>query len=340
MSNITVGSDPEVMMMINDRRPGRYCGMLPAKFVLAQLEVVSNMINDKIIKDGRVKSPAMNTQYGKVFADGASWEINPLPGTPEEVTNNITGLLGYTKKAIDLCKTDYIDLELAITPSVPLDISMLDKWDDPDLTEFGCDPDKSIHPRIINPAKIDAAKHPWRYCGAHIHFGLDRFLDDINFIGHPSEFFMNWENLYTFNIICDATIGCLGILFDDIVKDSAAQRRKVYGQPGVFRPQNWGIEYRTCSNSWLLSPRRSQIMLELATHIPQMFMNMDVVENTDLWAGDIRRALIEGDVFLAKEILLNTTTFYDPAHDTALNGCELLNIDPLTWKTEWLDDNN
>ncbi|GAF93405.1 unnamed protein product, partial [marine sediment metagenome] len=196
-----LGTDPEFMFHVEDSRPGRYSGMMPAKFALQRL----SHMGDKRIKTKEDGTMYLDSPFGTAFADGASWEINPFASSiTHDLVENIGGLLNISRNLQKQLTTNNKDISMLMQPSVPLDVKMLAKWGDPSLAEFGCDPDKSIHPRLIDPRNIDAETHPWRYNGAHIHFGLDNIANgEVT----SDEFFAdNGDNVYKFILVCDATV--------------------------------------------------------------------------------------------------------------------------------------
>lgn len=328
MKDMTLGTDPEFTWNIQDTRPGRYTGMLPASFVLSRLERQGNLAIYK--KDGK---KYMLGSTGIMFADGASWELNPdASNSPNILVENIKDLLQTTQIVQNSLTTMDKELTLLMQPSVPLDVTMLGIWGDPELAEFGCDPDKSIHPRIVNPAEINAAEHPWRYNGGHIHFGPS-FITEHNV---EEVFSDGGENIYKFILLCDATIGMLGVMFDDIVSNLAAQRRTVYGQPGVYRVQPHGIEYRSLSNSWLLTASRAYEMLYVARWMEDLFES-ELPKHLDTYVGDIRQTMISGNRVEAQAILDDVVKFYDVqefGYDIAAATDEANKV-PDYWTREW-----
>lgn len=287
--NHKIGCDPEFAWHIESHNYTKYRGILPARMVLEQLQVVSPEMVNHSIKG----APAIKTEHGAIFPDGISWEINPNPGTPKEVLDNIEGLFTTTQHVKKLCSTKDAKLSFHIAPSMHLDTSMLHVWGDPTLTEFGCDPDESIWPREVNPSDIDAATHSYRYFGAHIHFGFPT--------ENPRVFYRDADNIKRMILLADGYLGLLGLLFDQRCARAAGRRREVYGQPGVFRPQPHGIEYRTLSNSWLASPRRASLMLRTAYMLPNLF-DSDVPEKIAEHGDRLRRALITASSGLVCEL--------------------------------------
>lgn len=255
--NTTIGADPEVFITMNNRYTG-YKGIIPAGLVLNKLRDTGSELTNVEVKD----NAGIETEHGVIFADGMSWELNPKPGNHRQVTDNIGSLLSTSLEALSYLTDQTLDLQLKIAPSSDVNTSMIPLWGDPTLTEFGCDRDESIWPRKIEPSDIDAATHGQRYFGGHIHIGLGN---------NPKDFYRDINNVNRMIALADGILGMTGIIMDYQLGYLAIARRKVYGQPGVYRIQPHGIEYRTISNSWLLSRERCLDILTLAELLPQLF---------------------------------------------------------------------
>lgn len=101
----------------------------------------------------------------------------------------------------------------------------------PQAQTFGCSPDfdgyKMGAPcRPINADRLGG----WRFAGGHVHIGYD-----YEHVPH-----------HVVAQLCDLFLG-----LPSVALDKQAQRRNRYGQPGRFRPTEYGIEYRTLSNFWI-----------------------------------------------------------------------------------------
>lgn len=97
----------------------------------------------------------------------------------------------------------------------------------PMAQEFGCDPDYNAWTGRKNPRP--ACDNPnLRSAGGHVHVGVDG-VDKAQLIR-----------------AMDLHLGVPSIKIDQD-KD----RRKLYGNPGAFRPKPYGVEYRTLSNFWI-----------------------------------------------------------------------------------------
>ncbi len=95
---------------------------------------------------------------------------------------------------------------------------------------FGCDPDYDAYTGGFDTrAGIDlAALGGWRFAGGHIHLG--------------GQF-----NCPPFVVALLADL-CIGTRY--VASEPMTERRKYYGQPGIFRPKPYGVEYRTLGNRW------------------------------------------------------------------------------------------
>jgi len=213
---ITLGADPEMFFSVEGQ-------VLPA-----------GVIFDKHYIEHTLVTPS-----GSLYVDGAALELQPLPDpTPAQLTKNI-------KELLVLAQMLFGDLaEIIIEPQVPFDL----KWAkrDKQLAVFGCDPDKSAWGEKRALDKIDVPNHPWRYAGAHIHFGLPSPPNEVEAV----------------RIIrgLDYTVGLISVV---VSGDRDLRRRAIYGRPGIYRIQPHGIEYRTPSNLILGNPELYRFTLEV-----------------------------------------------------------------------------
>jgi hypothetical protein len=104
---------------------------------------------------------------------------------------------------------------------------------------FGCDPDYNAFGTHAQGEVVDAATHPWRYFGGHVHFS-----------GHPLFEKDPILSIKTFAI----TAGLASSAYSPVpVLES--ERTFLYGKAGKFRVQHYpdgstGVEYRTPSCTW------------------------------------------------------------------------------------------
>lgn len=108
----------------------------------------------------------------------------------------------------------------------------------PAAMELGCEPDYDAYTLARNPPYDVQQFGNRRYAGGHIHIGIP----GVN--AHPDTRteVVKWLDLV------------VGIPM--MLKEGETPRSTTYGLPGRFRPKEYGLEYRTPSNSWLLSRER------------------------------------------------------------------------------------
>ena len=291
----TLGCDPETVWMMSGTG---YEGMLPAGMILDRLAK-----EDHPLITGSYKGYAcIETQHGLIFADGASWELNPHAGNVPVLMDNLKGLLETSLQVKRELSRDGKYIDMRVVPSQNFHLEMLAIWNDDQLMQFGCDPDKSIWPREVNPSNVDAATHPMRYFGGHIHLGYP--------VENPAEFYADMDNIQRMIVLADGLLGMAGIVMDLFSMNGGRSRRRVYGQPGVYRLQPHGIEYRTISNSWLMSRKFAEQMLTLASYLPELFKT-DLPEYLLAEEENIRRTIIAGDYRKAGQLFYRIITRLD-----------------------------
>lgn len=117
-----------------------------------------------------------------------------------------------------------------------------------------------------------------RSCGGHVHIGSEILASD------------GPEPILGIHML-DLFVGVPSLHLD---RDPSSSRRRVlYGQAGRYRTKDYGIEYRSLSNFWLISPQMTGLIYDLS-----MFA-ADFVEDGrawEMWDFDI-------DVFFESETL-------------------------------------
>ena len=150
----------------------------------------------------------------------------PPSKTAEEYVKNNQFVLDYLKEKV----ADPNNLELVIKPYV--------NFDENDLlgekaTEFGCMPDFNVW-KGGKPNTVGRPEKTGRSAGGHIHVGYDN------------------HNFITNDYIVKALDLFIGV---PLVKMEPNNKRKeMYGKAGSYRPQPWGVEYRSPSNFIVSSP--------------------------------------------------------------------------------------
>lgn len=223
---LTFGSDPEMFFTDEGGK------VLPAGVVFDKLGIEH-------------ETPIM---AGNLYVDGAALEVQPDPSEdPAEVVYNLRRLLEAGLEVANAYGTT-----IQIVPELPIDLKWCEK--DERLAIFGCDPDQSAWGEGCKPGTIDAASHPWRYAGCHIHVGV---------VGDPA-FFQTHNRIQVVSKFLDRTVGLAAMV---ISSGSDERRREIYGRPGIYRYQEHGMEYRTPSNPILLTPEVMEFIFKLAGEV-------------------------------------------------------------------------
>lgn len=268
--NITVGTDPEVFFVDQAADTIYPAGM-----------VFEEHFGDDIIEI----SP------GALIPDGAALEFQPFPSVkPKEVVDNLRGLLLQ-----GLTMAEMAGKALVIKPELPFDL----KWCelDPKLGEFGCSPDQSTWGEGCTPATIDASKHRWRYAGCHIHLGI---VGDQDYFRQDGVMDRSARAL-------DRTVGLASMVLSG---NHDRLRRQVYGRPGIYRHQPWGMEYRTPSNMILHSPVVMEFIFKLSQTIIELsvehYETMKAVIPDDV----VIQILRSDDIELAHELYMRMANVF------------------------------
>jgi len=208
-----------------------------------------------------------------LIEDGLAWEICPKPeDDPIKLVENIQ--LGIEISRQIAATTGY---DVHIGPFVNFDPVHVNR---PEIRILGCSPDRSIYGGGLRRPRQDPRRTFWRTGGAHIHFSIPGITEDM-------------EMVFKLVTTCDSTLGVLDVVLDH--SDLAKKRREMYGQPGKYRLQKWGVEYRTPSNSWLNQPLG---FLEMAKQVHDF-----VGRGRALFIKDAPQAISMCDADLARVIL-------------------------------------
>lgn len=185
----------------------------------------------------------------KFHEDGAAFEMSITPShDPRTLWETIQECAKVAGEQIFSQFPDHCMPVLQFLPTIGFEV---ERWKEEGedfvwSTRFGCDPDMdaTFSNRVTD--EIDASKHPFRYSGGHIHLsGSPLFVEDPMLA-----------------VLCQMiTTGCAAILNSDR-PDLDHDRTFMYGKPGKYRVQNYGldnpfgpeysigVEYRTPSSRW------------------------------------------------------------------------------------------
>jgi len=271
MTNATLGGDPEFFISDNRGRVQGADSFLPGKYEPLVVDPVA----------GDVKS--------KLFFDGIQAEISFAHGTCRE----------YIAKNIQLCllkANDRIpkDHKFVIKPSTRVAKEVLENAD-PEARIFGCAPDFNAYTCSVNTPEMDASRHPYRYAGGHMHFGISsKYLDesDAEFLAARTE----KGHLKTIKFL-DLILGVTTLGLDN--GPGSKRRREKYGKAGCFRPTPYGVEYRTPSCWWLSSPATVSLAFgigRLAWHLLAKGLDERFLKLINYDEETVRGIVDEGDV--------------------------------------------
>jgi hypothetical protein len=161
-----------------------------------------------------------------VHADGVALEFGMLPAHCKDFKSTVQVIYN---RLVSTLKTHKLHTQL---------VSHVEGWDaetlkHPLCLESGCDPDYcayNTNPEQQRERVFDPTSTTFKYFGGHIHIGYNR------------ELIPPW-----------ALVRCIEALvyINSIEDDQQFGRRKVYGLAGIYRPKEYGVEYRTPSNFWL-----------------------------------------------------------------------------------------
>ncbi len=216
--------------------------------------------------------------------DGLAFEITTEPSDkPKILVNRIRQAI---KQALNIGTE--LGLGVVATPFVDFDPSWV--VSQAELRVLGCNPDFSVHgsSRLAYQPTQDPKKTFWRTGGGHIHFSIPGILD-------------NPELITDLVLLCDATLGLADVLIEH--SELGRKRREMYGQPGKFRVQPWGVEYRTPSNVWMANPELAEVFLTMSSFIHTSVESRLRYHNLNINQVAVSEAIYEASVGKAIRLL-------------------------------------
>lgn len=203
----------------------------------------------EIVEEDESHPVFIETGEFKVHEDGAAFEFSVRPShSPKELFDRIHAAAIETSYRILQWFPKNCLPQLQFIPTIGWDV---EHWKDMPMdfvmsTKFGCDPDEDVFNLEKKANVINAAKHPQRYGGGHIHFSGS---PNIALDPHQA-------------VRCQVVTSGLAAIFYSPTPDLERSRTFLYGRPGKFRLQNYGksnpfgseyakgFEYRTPSATW------------------------------------------------------------------------------------------
>ncbi len=187
---------------------------------------------------------AKNDLKSRLFFDGIQAEIAVAQNNCREYfADNVRECL---RRAYEHIPKDHT---VVVKPASKISKNVIDEAD-PEARMFGCEPDFNAYTLSVNTPEMDASRHPFRYAGGHMHFGISSPYKNST----SPEFRMAKTEEGHIRIIrfMDLLVSIPTLLLDS--GPGSKKRRDKYGKAGCFRPTPYGIEYRTPSCWWIQSP--------------------------------------------------------------------------------------
>ena len=178
------------------------------------------------------KEEPFKVRKGAIQVDGMAGEFNIDPVSCfSDFNTNIGSVLAVMEGYLPAGHT------MAIVPSI---VFPQDSWDKaPDIAKvLGCNPDFNAWTGDLNPPPNDPENPFMRTASGHIHIGWTEDAD----CGDATHI-MNCQDLIK---QFDWFLGAWSVRMD-----SDANRRRLYGKAGAYRPKSYGVEYRVLSNFWI-----------------------------------------------------------------------------------------
>lgn len=250
----------------------------------------------------------------RLFFDGIQGEMSYAPNTCRETV--IARIKAILMEAQRIAKDDH---HILLKPSSKIDRKIIENAH-PEARIFGCLPDFNAYTRATNTCEMDASRHPFRYAGGHLHFGISpnaerdpnskMYKGEISIVNDPS------MHLRVVKMM-DLFISIVTLPLDNA--PGSKRRRTKYGKAGCFRPTPYGVEYRTPSCWWIKSPVTVSLVYALgrmawsitAAGLDEEFYRVLKISEEDV-RGIIDESNIEASNELWKKIRAYLGTMFNP----------------------------
>lgn len=209
--------------------------------------------NEIVSAEGFVKGtkehPFVFDPDNKYFAtslDNVAAEVSIPPATSAE------GFYLYLQKSINFVnETIPKNLKCVAFPAVNLDKKYLNT---PNALLFGCEADLNAYEQDVNP-KPEASDKTLRSAGGHLHVGYVGAANCFPLNECDKDIIESDRERQTIVKALDLFIGVPSVILEPDNK-----RKELYGKAGAYRPKEYGLEYRTVSNFYLVSERLTKLM--------------------------------------------------------------------------------
>lgn len=210
----SIGSDGEFFLTKSNRAGD-------GTLAVSSVGIIGGEKDDPIICDG-----------GGYLEDCVAVEINPVPSTRSQgrtvFADNIIKCINAVKR-----KIEPLDLSIDIVPAKLFAEGQLTTRKS---KESGCHPSDDAWEEFKPIEKIDLDSTRWRFASGDLHLGwslpekrVDVFYERMNAVR-----------------LLDIIMTC-----NEVLASPKNRRRLGYGKPGICRPTNYGIEYKSASNFWM-----------------------------------------------------------------------------------------
>lgn len=250
----------------------------------------------------------------RLFFDGIQGEMSYAPATCRETV--IARIKAILMEAQRIAKNDH---HILLKPSSKIDRKIIENAH-PEARIFGCLPDFNAYTRATNTCEMDASRHPFRYAGGHLHFGIspgaERDPKSSEYKGESS--IINDPSMHLRVIkMMDLFISAVTLPLDNA--PGSKRRRTKYGKAGCFRPTPYGVEYRTPSCWWIKSPATTSLVYALgrmawsiaAAGLDEEFYRVLKISEEDV-RGIIDESNIEASNELWKKLRAYLGTMFNP----------------------------
>ena len=247
----------------------------------ADIEVMlrNETTNEIVSAEGYIKGTKQNPfsfdPNNKWFAtslDNVLAEFNiPPANTKEEFYANIQRSLGFINNSIpkDMC--------IAVLQAHSFDSKFLQTEN---ARLFGCEPDYNAYTGEVNP-KPFASDENLRSAGGHIHLSYE----------HPDV-----ETNKTLVKFFDLHIGIPSVILEPDNK-----RKELYGKAGCYRNKDYGFEYRTISNFYILNKELTIWAYEAVENAVNFYNEGHKIDG--VLADVIEKTINSNDKETAKELI-------------------------------------
>lgn len=199
---------------------------------------------------------------------------------------NVESLQGRLTALLDAVRAKVPKAELLAQDSVRINA----KGVSPEHLALGCDPSLNVY-GVGGDLPSNPSKLPWRFAGAHIHFGASWLANHARKAEAAASIVRDLDK-----ILAVWSVGAFPAFEQNKI------RRRYYGLAGEFRLPVHGLEYRTLGPGWLAHPGIAQLTWEIARAIFQL----SPLGLLDFWYGDAdtTQAVVNNyDVETARRIL-------------------------------------